>query len=664
MKNILLIPIFTLFFSCAKFATPPNIPLQELSKKESLGTEERDALTLFKISNGDKVRCKQIQAVSQNKKNPLAKWAYLKFLKLCNKDLSLLHLAYEQREDFPKWLREDLYNIIIRKSDNKEHIAFSMLHRTEFYKSQNDKVKNIQAALKYASDNKFESEPFEKMLEVIAPRFKKNYPDEDRYSVARDLERNRDFKKARAIYHNIIQDKNTSLSKKVRAWNRTRFSYKLERDRKSYLIETQRLVDYIERHIDSDPVGPKLHAKYSLILSRIYWTQGDHDKARAHLRKILANTELESEFAVEALYYQGGISDDLNDSEQAISFYRSSYEKIENNHELTETIIWNIAWFYYRRKMYKEALSWFDKYEQPENSEEISYKFLFWKARTYSKLGQDEDAKEILSIIRDNDPFGYYGQISSIYGPPLPPLKAEENNFDQNSDPLSWAIYINNLELAQKIIDHTDIKDIESYYHAKYFNKMIFKYFSLDTEKKKEILQETPNYSFPLAYKNDFISANKSRSVSAPLLLSIARQESAFNTYARSPADAFGLLQVIPEQAERLATMHKIPYENFNDLYTPEINISVSSLLLDELMKKQDNNFIHFVASYNAGENAVDKWKKRITGFSSLEFIEQIPYKETRKYVKLITRNFLVYKRLLSEKPFTVKKDFFENFSY
>jgi soluble lytic murein transglycosylase len=84
------------------------------------------------------------------------------------------------------------------------------------------------------------------------------------------------------------------------------------------------------------------------------------------------------------------------------------------------------------------------------------------------------------------------------------------------------------------------------------------------------------------------------------------------------------------------------------DLYTPHINIPIGSAYLRELWDKYNGELIPAVASYNASEKAIMNWLKNRYHGDSLNFIEDIPYEETRLYVKLVLRNLITYQMIIS----------------
>ncbi len=135
------------------------------------------------------------------------------------------------------------------------------------------------------------------------------------------------------------------------------------------------------------------------------------------------------------------------------------------------------------------------------------------------------------------------------------------------------------------------------------------------------------------------------------------KQESAFNEKTRSHADAMGLMQVIPRLAKQLSKKFDIAYTQPDDLYNPLINIQLGSYELMEQVKKQSGQLTYVAAAYNAGPNALSGWLKNRKRNDIIEFIEEIPYDETRTYVKVIARNKLFYDRISKkdeEQPFPI----------
>lgn len=131
----------------------------------------------------------------------------------------------------------------------------------------------------------------------------------------------------------------------------------------------------------------------------------------------------------------------------------------------------------------------------------------------------------------------------------------------------------------------------------------------------------------------------KSNSVDQTFLYSLIRQESGFNPEAQSRVGAMGLMQLMPNTAKRYNK--KITKK---DLVQPEKNLQIGTQYLKDLLVRYNQNLVHVLSAYNAGERRIDDWKKvYLTQSSKLKNIEHIPFAETRKYVKLIMRNMYFY---------------------
>jgi soluble lytic murein transglycosylase len=129
---------------------------------------------------------------------------------------------------------------------------------------------------------------------------------------------------------------------------------------------------------------------------------------------------------------------------------------------------------------------------------------------------------------------------------------------------------------------------------------------------------------------------------------SLIRQESEFNPAAISPANAMGLMQILPSVGHQLAKSEKI--KGFNDamLLDPSTNIQLGTLYFKQLLAKYDGHLEYALAAYNAGSGRVDDWRKN--NYRDIhEFVESIPFTETREYVEAIMRNVAVYQRLYQD---------------
>ena len=153
---------------------------------------------------------------------------------------------------------------------------------------------------------------------------------------------------------------------------------------------------------------------------------------------------------------------------------------------------------------------------------------------------------------------------------------------------------------------------------------------------------------FPTAHQWWFDFYGEKTGINPITLMSLARQESAFDSQARSPVGARGLMQIMPATAKYTARKYKLEYQSSDELFDVGKNIEIGSNYLKGLLKQYDNNRIFAFAAYNAGPNRVKTWRERTQGkLDAYAFIEAIPFNETRGYVQNILMFETYYRDLL-----------------
>lgn len=156
-------------------------------------------------------------------------------------------------------------------------------------------------------------------------------------------------------------------------------------------------------------------------------------------------------------------------------------------------------------------------------------------------------------------------------------------------------------------------------------------------------LRQTPEYwqaLYPFPFESTILKWSKHRGLNPLLVTSLIRQESRFEPEIESTAGALGLMQVIPTTAK--TTAKNIGLTSYS-MTNPEDNVNIGTYYLDFTHKKYGNNSMLAVASYNAGPNAVAKWVKGYGLKDADEFVEKIPYSETKGYVESVFENYWNY---------------------
>ena len=154
---------------------------------------------------------------------------------------------------------------------------------------------------------------------------------------------------------------------------------------------------------------------------------------------------------------------------------------------------------------------------------------------------------------------------------------------------------------------------------------------------------------FPRSQNKLFAELGTAKGIGSTWPVAIARQESAYNQYARSPAGARGFMQLMPATAKQTAKKYKIKYSHKDDLYDPRTNISLGTAYISEMMKRFDNKE-YYTAAYNAGPHRVDRWLKSRGNLPLDIWIETIPFNETRKYVQNVLTYSAIYDLLAGRK--------------
>jgi soluble lytic murein transglycosylase len=155
---------------------------------------------------------------------------------------------------------------------------------------------------------------------------------------------------------------------------------------------------------------------------------------------------------------------------------------------------------------------------------------------------------------------------------------------------------------------------------------------------------------FPLAHSEDIFAAAAHQHIDPAWIFAITRQESAFASHAKSPVGALGLMQLMPTTAKQVARKNAIRYQSTKDLLGTQLNIRLGSSYLKELLDAHHGSLILATAAYNAGPARVKQWLPETTVHAD-QWIETIPFTETREYVQNVVVYLSIYKKRLGEDP-------------
>lgn len=159
-------------------------------------------------------------------------------------------------------------------------------------------------------------------------------------------------------------------------------------------------------------------------------------------------------------------------------------------------------------------------------------------------------------------------------------------------------------------------------------------------------------YAFPWPYREEIEKYAKSQSLEPALVAGLIRQESEFNPKVVSPAKAYGLTQILPATGRELCRRLKMAgCANLSLLTTADSNVRLGSFYVRMLLDQLNGNIEATLAAYNAGKSRATLWQSWGPYREPAEFIETIPFHETRAYVQGVLRNAEFYRRLYAGRP-------------
>lgn len=690
--------VFTLFLlgSCSSTLTRPpeksfiELQNQKIAKQTGyladldlnrLEENERQYIVLrsaevFEKQGKNKAACDRFKYLGKDKTFPLRQYALIRSLKACEylglKAIMLWKGELKEVKSF--WEEEFLKNSmgLAQKKKLYDYYVDFGVRLTKHFELHKEREDHLRSLLKFVNKKKIKNKVLTvtQELEKVSPRFIKNPKPENYISIAKDYSRLRSFTKARSFYRKAMASNELLPLDRIDAFKRYAMSYKLERQKKEYSWKMESLSKWLKKKSDwlKDPKVKEVYEDIRILTARAQWTVNYRSRAEKTLERIISDPLTSANTWSHAYWLLGKISVEKKKLEDAKEFFKTGLSQDVLSDDVLEKLSWSLGWTYYLEGNYKQAKDTFFVTEKRSNDSSFKRKLRFWQAKILKNLDQKGEAKSIFQDIIKEDPYGYYG-IASAMEEEVQLGIPNVVRYDQAKSPfptLDWLVATQKFELAEEFLKYKEeeIKeDIEDYlplYHlARWYEGGIFRYFRLDDEKQEEVLEEHLPAVFPAPHQEIVKKVSNKLSLPEGLIYAIARQESAFNEKVRSWADAFGLLQVTPEKAKSLAKKYKVQYKDYNDLYDIETNLTLGSILLKNLAEKNEGQFISFVASYNAGSNPVREWQRTRHRDDPFEFIEMIPYKETRDYIKLVLRNYSTYSRLLG-KSWKENKDFFK----
>ena len=421
------------------------------------------------------------------------------------------------------------------------------------------------------------------------------------------------------------------------------------------------LLEQIARDYPENDEAPK--ALYQI--GQIYWNRHENNRALEYFKNLLEKYPASS-YIDRAQYASADIHEYFGRTEEALQNYASVQKQFPKS-QVRDDAAWRLAWLYYRSGELVLAQSTFRSLLAQSKNGPFATAALYWQGRAAEKLGESEAAKQFYRQIVNGGEESYYQALSlgrlEQLGAPIEPHRPTQPMAVSEPDPpmraelmfhLSRARELAALSLHQLAVTEIDEvnrrakrpEPLRALLMREYFNSQAYGRSLTLAQQLPYGQSERDLYRYPLAYWEAVQQKTLERGIDPYLVLALIRQESLFNARARSPAAAFGLMQLIVPTAARVAKQIGMPAPTQDKLFEPELNLTLGTQYLKDLLERYSNNWFKAIAAYNAGEAAVDRWEREIVTDDIEEFVERIPYVETRGYVKLVLRNHRIYKRL------------------
>ena len=618
--------------------------------------------------------CSHMKELSESPTFPLHQLALLYFYETC----PLPEPPAFQLDSFPQWLQLKATKSFYRRYTKFKNTSLLLDSTLELIKRTPDKdlkTSYIQQAISLTKKlNDPRREKLKKQLIDLNPYLRSN-PTFDHYiPIARTYKRKRSFKKAIYFYRKALNSNQASPQDKNVCYKSLKQIYKLQRKHKKYLLTSKQWSHWLLRQNTKQAL--RKHYKNQITVARYYWNR-HHDKKALDVLETILKKPLSSSVQGEIHWLKGSIKIKMKEKAQIEEGLQELSKSIvllkkgKKNQELLEKVLWKKAWILRERNQFQKALQSFTELEQTTQNTYRKSRVLFWKGQTLSDLKKHQEKINTFNELIKEKPLSYYGLMAAKdLKKPLNIHKNNENHLiqdtklDQKSlSIIPWLISLNEKEVLQSFLrfekekllkkKNKTLEDWKSFFSiqtlAKQYLNVFFTFRELRRSFQKYFLNHRIELLFPLEFEGKIKMIAEKWKIPPALIFAIIRQESAFNPKARSPADAFGLMQLIPSTARSIAIQIKRPYNGIKDLYDPLKNITLGAFYIKKLLKRYDGSFILSLAAYNAGGTPVKAWESSLDKTNSLEFIENIPYAETRAYVKLLIRNFIVYNAILNK---------------
>jgi soluble lytic murein transglycosylase len=405
----------------------------------------------------------------------------------------------------------------------------------------------------------------------------------------------------------------------------------------------------------------------------------------------LASREPISAWNGKALVSLGLSYESRQDIERAAETYRALVTRFPTTDRADE-LAWRIGWLHYAQGLFGVAVREFGEAMERFPQSMFASNALYWQAKALEKSGHGPAALGLYAQVARDFPYTYYGlraqeilHAKATFRPPpgtaLPLTNASAFPTGRSHQPqaelsLSDAarfhyVRVDDL-LALRFFEDAreEIAQFARRLGEGVSERMVLARMYLRADMPLQAIRtlngalsavaahqrlslpaEFWTSFFPQLYWEEVLEATKFTRIDPWLILGMIRQESAFNARAISRSDARGLMQLLPSTGREV--YQRMGLEAFrNDLlFDPQMNVRLGAQYLGGIAERHRGNLILMLAAYNAGPGRVRRWLQELSTADWDEFIERLPFEETRLYVKSVLRNYGMYQRLYGLAP-------------
>jgi soluble lytic murein transglycosylase len=423
---------------------------------------------------------------------------------------------------------------------------------------------------------------------------------------------------------------------------------------------------------------PEVNAERLFNLGEIARATDDENAFLQILGK-LRETMPNSLWLDQALLSAGNIYLLKRDYDRAIDTYRELQERFPNGGRAAYAH-WKVAWLSLRQGRNADGKNGFDQQiALYPNSAEVPAA-LYWRARLAEEDGEPATARAYYQKLSDRFRNYYYGELArqrlkkiptdsdpahfalldrvppidsgaivTLDAVPTDDLRVQKAQLLENGALLDFSARELQAAAAADRGNWATAETARMYNDAGRYDmaievlkRAVPSYFAVDLPSLPRAYWEA---LFPKAYWPDLKKFSSQNALDPYLVASLIRQESEFNPAAVSRANAVGLMQLLPKVGKGVAKQEKIKHYSAQQLFTPAINLELGTRYFRAMVDKF-GAFEYALAAYNAGSDRVGDWLGQGKYRDPQEFVESIPFTETREYVQAILRNENVYRQL------------------